>query len=292
MWSCPHCGADYEFDGAGRYECNACQGIADVDEKNSSSWGSIFVWVIVALVAARAGPHLLDEGRELWAEGGDSIFRTLGFADFDDDIAACYSRYPVESYDTIRRYEFEFDGWIWEFELEFDSNLYGCLASPQIREGYGRFDYKQYVTAEFDDIFMEELVDSFREVQRDKGYDDRQLAEMILSFVQELTYATDDVTSPYDEWPRFPEETLFVQGGDCEDTAILYSSLILAMGYGAALVEMPGHMASAIPVERSYEGGWQVGNTFWAFVETTGSGWRIGDIPPELQNKQGKLVYL
>ena len=51
-----------------------------------------------------------------------------------------------------------------------------------------------------------------------------ETARFVISFVQDLPYTSDDVTTGFDEYPRFPYETLYDNGGDCEDTSILASA--------------------------------------------------------------------
>ncbi len=82
------------------------------------------------------------------------------------------------------------------------------------------------------------------------------------------------------EWPRYPIETLATGYGDCEDTAILFASLIRTFGYGARLAEVPGHMAGLAPVDSSWveenrnwleDQCWQHGWYFNAFTDSTNS---------------------
>ena len=40
----------------------------------------------------------------------------------------------------------------------------------------------------------------------------------------------------------YPIETLFLETGDCEDTSILYASILKAMNIETGLLLMPGHM--------------------------------------------------
>ena len=69
-----------------------------------------------------------------------------------------------------------------------------------------------------------------------------------VSFAQNLPYTADDVTTGFDEYPRFPYETLYDNGGDCEDTSILVSAMLRELRYGVALLHFPGHMAVRLRV--------------------------------------------
>jgi len=84
---------------------------------------------------------------------------------------------------------------------------------------------------------------------------------LLISFVQSLPYTFDNVSTPFDEYPRFPIETLVFGGGDCEDTSILTSALLYEMGYDVILINPPGHMAVGINIEAARVGGIRVGST-------------------------------
>ena len=110
-------------------------------------------------------------------------------------------------------------------------------------------------------------------------------AENALAFVQSaIAYQAD--TTPF-EYPRYPAETLVDGDGDCEDTAILYASLIRTLGRGALLVSVDtdgdgnaDHMVVFVPVDLEYcnsfpcgsRSFWQVDGELYAFAETAMSG--------------------
>ena len=48
-----------------------------------------------------------------------------------------------------------------------------------------------------------------------------------------------------DYW-QFPAETIHSGTGDCEDMALLLTSICRALGYDAVLITVPGHVASAV----------------------------------------------
>ncbi len=109
--------------------------------------------------------------------------------------------------------------------------------------------------------FIEELNDTCREPIRDKlGREPsrRELVETILTLVQEIDYINDSVYSD-GEFPKFPAETLFDEGGDCEDHAILFGTLCDMMGFEALLIkcrvrdqkgeEKTGHMMAAVRLD-------------------------------------------
>ncbi len=90
------------------------------------------------------------------------------------------------------------------------------------------------------------------------GAQDFKQARAIYQFVRDdINYVSDPKGV---EYVQSPEETLKVRGGDCEDKAILCASLLMAVGFEAALVfadvDADGaadHTYSAVYIERAPE---------------------------------------
>jgi len=138
---------------------------------------------------------------------------------------------------------------------------------------------------------MNNLVKMIERVAEKEGFSELEKVEFITTFVQSLPYTSDSVTTPYDEYPRYPVETLVDNGGDCEDTSILLASLINTMGYGVILIMYPGsHCAVGV------KGGEGIHGTYFRYkegkyfyVETTNTGWGIGAIPKEYAGVSAKI---
>ena len=90
------------------------------------------------------------------------------------------------------------------------------------------------------------------------GYNSFDQVSFVLAFVQSLPYTSDSVTTGHDEYPRFPIETLVDDGGDCEDTSILFATLTLIMGYGTVYINPPDHYAVGIL-------GNNLNGTYWTY---------------------------
>jgi len=104
-------------------------------------------------------------------------------------------------------------------------------------------------------------------------------AEHVLAFVQSMSYEGD-----IDEYPKYPLETLVEGGGDCEDTSILYATIMKGLGYDVAILGFWDHVMVGVafpdPVPESLSGT----NSFikngkrYYSAETTDKKWRIGEI--------------
>ncbi len=130
-----------------------------------------------------------------------------------------------------------------------------------------------------------DLADSFEGRADEEGLSVFERVSFVTAFVQSLPYTPDNVTTDFDEYPRYPVETLVDDGGDCEDSSILLASALDAMGYDAVLLEMPGHMAVGVAGDETVKGNYVESNGIrYFYVETTGGNWKIGEIPEEFES--------
>jgi hypothetical protein len=79
------------------------------------------------------------------------------------------------------------------------------------------------------------------------GKPEKDAANLLLNFVQTaFEYKTDGDQFGYEK-PFFPDETFFYPYCDCEDRAMLYSTLVKdLLGLETVLLDYPGHIASAV----------------------------------------------
>ena len=79
------------------------------------------------------------------------------------------------------------------------------------------------------------------------GKSEQDAANFLLNFVQTaFQYMTDGEQFGYEK-PNFPDETFYYPYCDCEDRAMLYSTLVKdLLGLDAILLDYPNHIASAV----------------------------------------------
>lgn len=149
-------------------------------------------------------------------------------------------------------------------------------------------NYSIYVTHPLDDEYIGILTNKFQQCAQQEGYDSFQTVSLVAAFVQSLQYTSDSITTGFDEYPRYPTETLVDNGGDCEDTAILLAALINSLGYGVVLIrfpqtaDAPGHCGVGVKGDEGIYGSYYLYNEVkYYYLETTGSGWELGELPPE-----------
>lgn len=156
-------------------------------------------------------------------------------------------------------------------------------------------DLSVYVTEPYDDVFLAAVAAELQAMAARAGYGPQRTVEMVIAFVQNMEYVTDEASKGARQYPRYPLETLMEGRGDCEDTCILLASLLQPMGYGSVLILIegdPGHMALGLKGRDLPGVYYPYGGARYYYVETTGPGWRVGDIPPEYRNRQVRLLPL
>lgn len=200
----------------------------------------------------------LVEHKYSWKWGGDSYSLSLGI-DYDD-----YA-YAKKIYDVDERRQSKPD---------------------HIRD-------RTFVTMSYEDVRMkpyltqlsDSLLDAYMEKHRSLVAKD--YLNYLLAFTQNIPYQTDEEYMGYTEYWKFPLETLFDEGGDCEDTAILYAALAheimpkLGTEYGIALQIMPGHMSAAVKTD-SISG--EANPYGYFYGETTALNYKVGDIPSKMRS--------
>ena len=182
-------------------------------------------------------------------------------------------------------WRFEDITWTWSVEIPRSLHRYYCdKERPHTR------DYSVFATEEADREVIQDLGQTLRAHAQSIGLDDYETVHFIAAFVQGLAYTVDAETTGFDDYARYPIETLVAEGGDCEDTAILLGKLMVEMGYDVVLVRLPEHMALGVLEDFKYAGTYYPYNDGkYFYLETTGLAGRIGMVPEEYE---GQLAYI
>ena len=204
-----------------------------------------------------------------------------------------------------RHYEWAYEGLLRTCDLSIPRSLYEEYHSRPRAPLVSR-DYDEYVLDPLDADLVRALTS---EIAATSGSDYYSVAESALAFVQAtIAYVADP--GPFD-YPRYPAETLVDLIGDCEDTAILYASLVRTLGHGALIVAVDtdrdgvaDHMVTFVPVDQAYAetvscpcscraAFWNYGGKLYAIGETAVDGWYIplGCDPWGLQDPDLKEIW-
>ncbi|MDR7665905.1 hypothetical protein RG963_08995 [Methanosarcina sp. Z-7115] len=185
-----------------------------------------------------------------------------------------------------RTYSWNYEGSSCHLTLPLDDELYDNYKSRTRNR-----DYDLFASDPSDDWLIKNISDTLLSLSKDCEVEESKVPAFCISFVQSLNYTSDLASSGYDQYPRFPYETLYISGGDCEDTSILCVAILQEMGYDAVLLELPGHMALGIKCDpeqkcKSFE---YKGSDYY-YVETTGRNWQIGEIPDEYAGQPVQVI--
>ncbi len=152
-------------------------------------------------------------------------------------------------------------------------------------------NYAVYAQDVADETALYTISEALRGMAIENGFtSDYDIAGFIAAFVQALEYQDDMLYKGYREYPKYPFETLFEQGGDCEDTSVLLAKMLKQLGFGAVLLVSESHMA--VGVQTSGRGNLSYGGVEYYYVETTESGWRLGEVPGDMVGENMEVVYI
>lgn len=192
-----------------------------------------------------------------------------------------------------KSFSWDYGGKHWNWNLSIPVALYDAYkAVPDYtRTKNGPSGYGFLTTTK--DAYVQMLANKLNDTTNSLGYSAYDKVSFVLAFVQSLPYTSDKVTTGYDEYPRFPIETLVDDGGDCEDTSILFATITLIMGYGTVYINPPDHYAVGVLGDNLKGTSWEYpegsGNKYY-YCETTGDGFTIGQLPDQFSG-QSAYIY-
>ncbi len=175
----------------------------------------------------------------------------------------------------------------WKWSAQIPTSLYEHYKSkPRPRTKA----YSVYATDEHDREIIDDLSHTLADQAETLGLDEYETIHFIATFVQCLAYTTDEETTGFDDYARYPIETLVEDGGDCEDTAILLGKIMVALDYDVVLVRLPAHIALGVLEGDKFCGTYYpYRDNHYFYLETTGEAGRIGMVPEEYE---GQLAYI
>ena len=146
----------------------------------------------------------------------------------------------------------------------------------------GPAGYDMMVTTK--DSYIQALSGKLNETANQQGYGSVDKVNFVLAFVQSIPYSTDLNSTGYAEYPRFPIEVLVDQTGDCDCKSDLFATLIMSLGYGAVFINPPDHLAVGVLGDNLQGTYWTYQNQTYYYAETTGIGFKLGDLPDQFKN--------
>jgi len=215
------------------------------------------------------------------------VERTRGANRLQAASGAAFEREPVEG-GYVQTLRGRTNGREWAVSyLAFES---AYAAAKRRSRGRRR---AEYVSFELLEGAANEIAEFLYEAAENNGFTGGfERIQFALSFVQRLPYVPDDVSTGYDDYTKFIMETLTSLKGDCEDTSILFASILESepFNYDAVLLEPPGHMGVGLLMQSEFDGFAYIhdGRQYY-YVETTTEGWGIGQVPDQYRDSKATI---
>ncbi len=185
--------------------------------------------------------------------------------------------------DFVRTYSWEYGGESYSFSYRIPWATYNYYQErPRSYRNYAIYTYESE-----DHPFIRGFANALQLEAREHGLNSWETIGFVTAFVQQLPYVKEA-----GEYPKFPVETLADRGGDCEDSSILLATLLDRMGYDMLLVNPPGHMAVALACKNCTGPAYEKDGRKYYYIETTGKGFEVGEIPKEYKTSKDKLFRL
>ena len=195
-------------------------------------------------------------------------------------LSTCSTNRAIDGPGTAtREFSWQYGGRPYHVALNLQADTY-----EMFRERERRRDYDLFASDYLGKPFVKEITAKLARYGTASGLRNAEIPYFIVSFVQNLPYTADDVTTGFDEYPRFPYETLYDNGGDCEDTSILVSAMLHELRYEVALLHFPGHMAVGFACRPAAgQAYYRHQGKRYCYLETTVDDWGVGVVPPSIQ---------
>jgi hypothetical protein len=196
-------------------------------------------------------------------------------------FGAVTAQSPVQSQYYNTEFAWDYGGNHWDWNLSIPVMLYNAyVAVPDsVRIQYGLADFGFFTTTQ--DNYMQNLADKLMKTATQLGYSSCSEVNFVLAFVQSIPYKLDNASTGYQDYPRFPVETLVDDVGDCKSHSILFATLMLMMGYGTVFINPPDHLAVGVLGNNLQGSYWIYNNQTYYYCETTGVGFTIGELPQQ-----------
>ena len=202
-------------------------------------------------------------------------------------LSTCSTTGAIDDRGTAtREFSWRYGGRPYHVALDLQADTY-----EMFRQRERRRDYDLFASDYLSKRFVKDITRKLARYGTASGLRHSEIPYFIVSFVQNLPYTADDVTTGFDEYPRFPYETLYDNGGDCEDTSILVSAMLRELRYEVALLHFPGHMAVGFACRPAAgQAYYRHEGRRYCYLETTVDDWGVGVVPPSIQGAPVRIT--
>lgn len=188
-----------------------------------------------------------------------------------------------------RVYEWEYKGYRFRRVYDFPKKIY----YEYKKRDHFDHNFEKYANEPTNRKIVSKIAKAISEDAARLNLDKMDTVMVAVSFVQSLPYTSDCDTTGYNEYVRYPIETLVDYGGDCEDTAILMAVILRELGYGCVLLMFEQHVAVGVKGSDSIYGSYfECDGGKYFYLETTGKNWDVGEIPDEYKSEPATIIRI
>jgi len=183
-----------------------------------------------------------------------------------------------------------YDDRTYEYSIDMkysDVYAYSLMEGSEDRSTHTSAEYvNKYFTT--DDKYVQEIAAYLDGCRADSNMTDTEFASFVMRFVQSIPYLEDSKTRGALEFWKFPAEYLWDGGGDCEDSSIMYATLMYVLGYDSGILVFHDHAMGMVYLGEDtsgYTNVLEIDGKGYVFVETTDAyitetdpdGYQLGD---------------
>lgn len=175
--------------------------------------------------------------------------------------------------------------------MTLDSGLYAYYRSLPRYLIYA--NYVCYMNDERNQEIIRQFVARLLADCQERELDDHETIRQFAAFVQSMEYIHDIDSTGEAEWPKYPIETFYDGGGDCEDLSIVLASALRELGYQVCFILFDDHVGVGVEDDGQMSGVYyEYEGVRYFYIETTAKGWDIGGVPEEYYCLEAKLILV
>ncbi len=178
--------------------------------------------------------------------------------------------------------------WKWEVAIPIDVLSYYEKVKRPIWVGQYSY-FSKFIDA--NDIGIQKLSSGLKDAiekqnESSKPWTYYEQIMFVVKMVQNLRY-TDDKLTGFDDYAKYPMQTISDGTGDCEDLAILAAALLHKMEFDVKLVHLDkknseiAHLGIAVWGENAKGTSWTRNEKKYFYIETTDNAFGFGEMPDE-----------
>jgi hypothetical protein len=210
------------------------------------------------------------------------------------NMAAVQSKLDT-TLNTELKFSYVFKYQTWQFKWDIAIPLKEYLYYTEKTRISDSSKYTAMITDNHADSLIGILVQKIKDASLNYNLKKTDTVDMVGAFVQSLIYGNQDIATPYNDRPLYPIETLFEQGGDCEDTSILAAALLQRLEYNQVffVFSQPKHVALGVDIPAPlYVIGWEYQAKRYVYLETTGDNYLSGTAPSVYTTLQPEIIAI